>query len=261
MSLETNVKTIQGDFRRAYEFAEGTWQSSAEVTKDKITKKSLRYEEFYTNNHALYVVENGDAFLYFGSKDNSIFRKDTIDEAFTQLTSRETNYHYRPSPEDVDKAKLNSLKLRISDLELIFDKDTSFFGCFEVDTYDLTGSRLNDTQRKFAEAIYGSMEQDDKGKSDYSWLMQMLNNKGKKGIKTLEICCLRKETVLKDAKDRAIAQACKIYYFGSYSGIYALGDVGHYEALRGVVRPVAKGDRRRIGLLHDFPQPQHDFFD
>ena len=47
MSLETKVKTIQGDFRRASEFAEGTWQSSAEITKDMITKKSLREEIKY----------------------------------------------------------------------------------------------------------------------------------------------------------------------------------------------------------------------
>ncbi len=241
MSLETKVKTIHGDFRRASEFAEGTWQSSAEITKDRITKRQLRKEAFYTNNHALYGVEGGYAFLYFGSKDNSIFRKDTIDKAFEQLTSAETNHYYRPPEEDVAKAKRSSLKLSISKLELKFNNESDSYGYFEVDTSDLIGSKLNETQRKFAEAVYGSMKPDEKGESDYSRAMQTLSNKHK-GIKTARIYSLREETVLKDAKDGVVARACWLYYFGNYSGFDADDRmVGNYNALRGVRNVVAEG--------------------
>ena len=244
MNLETKVKTISGNFRRASEFAESTWQSSAEITKDRITKKSLREEAFYTNNHALYDIEEGNAFLYFGSKDNSIFRKDTIDKAFEQLTSNETGNYYRPSKKDVAKAKQSSLKLRISDLELKFHSKSDVYGYFDVDTSDLTGSKLNETQRKFAEAVYGSMKQDEKGKSDYSRAMQMLNNKGE-GIKKAKIYALREETVLKDAKDGAVARACWLYYFDGSSDFYAYAWGVDYLALRGV-RSVGKADAREV---------------
>lgn len=242
MSLEGKVKTIHGNFSRASEFAEGTWQSSAEITKDRIKKKSLRDEIFYTNNHALYDVEAGSAFLYFGSRDNSIFRRDTIDKAFEQLTSNETGHYYRPSDADVAKAKQTSLKLKISELELQFHNKSDDYGYFEIDTTDLTGSKLNETQRKFAEAVYGSMKPDGKGNSDYSKAMQMLNNTGDR-IKKVRIYSLREETVLRDAKEGAVARACWLGNFSNYSsfGADAWKVDSNVYALRGV-RSVGKAD-------------------
>ncbi len=244
MSLEKNIKTILGNFSRASEFAEGTWHSSAEITKDRIKKKSLRDKAFCTNNHALYDVEDGDAFLYFGSKNNSIFRNETIDAAFEQLTSSETGHYYKPSEVDVAKAKQTSLKLKISELKLKFNNESYDYGYFVIDTSDLTGSKLNETQRKFAEAVYGSMEQDGKGNSLYSRAMQMLNNKGNgikkvkiyslysramqmlnnkgNGIKKVKIYSLREETVLRDAKEGAVARACWLDDFNNLSVFDAL---------------------------------------
>ena len=63
MSLETTVKTIHGNIKSIAKFVKDTWQSSSEVTEDRITDESLRNEWTYTNNHALNDIEEGDAFL------------------------------------------------------------------------------------------------------------------------------------------------------------------------------------------------------
>lgn len=234
MSLETKVITIRGNFARAARFVEGTWQSSAEITKDRITQEPLRDLSFYPNNHALYDIEEEDAFLYFGSKDNSIFRKGTIGGAFYQLVSDETNNYYRPPAEDVAKAKQKSLRLRISELELKFDRESDRYGYFEVDTSDLTGSKFKtDAQRQFAEAVKGSMNRDAAGNSDYGWAMQMLNNEG---IKRMRIYLFRKETVLEEARDGPVAKACWLSDFTVSSNFFAFEwDVKYNFALRGFI--------------------------
>ena len=235
MNLKTTVDTIHDDIRSIAKFVKGTWQSSAEVTKDRITEKSLRDEWFYTNNYALDDIEDNDAFLYFGSKDDSIFRKDTIDEAFNQLINGKVNHYYKPSVEDVAKAKQSSLRFRISDLELKFDNEFDRRGYIEVDTFDLTGRNFKtDSQRKFAEAVYGSMSADETGKSDYIRAMGMLNDYCN-GTKTARICVLRKETVLRDAKDGAVARACWLNNFDNNSYFVAFDRlVDSIDALRGV---------------------------
>jgi hypothetical protein len=232
MSLETSVETIHGDIRSSAKFVPGTWQSSAEVTKDRITEKSLRTEWFYTNNHALYDIEENDAFLYFGSNDSSIFRKETIGNAFNQL--KNTGWGcYKPFDTDVAKAKETSLKLRISDLELKFETESDNYGYIEIDTNDLTGSRLNDTQRKFAEAVYGGMEVDAKGESDYSRAMHMLSDNG---IMIARIYAFRKESVLRAAKEGVVVRSCRLYCFSGSSEFHAaIRGVDTHGGLRGVL--------------------------
>jgi hypothetical protein len=246
MSLEQTVSTISGDIRSMKDFFEGTWQSSAEVTKDRLTDAVLRKEWAYTNNHALNCVEDGNAILYFGSKDSSIFRADTIDEAFRQLRDSSTGNYYRPGSEDVLKAKQTSLRLRISDLELKFDNKSDVYGYFEIDTTDFTGEKLNDAQRQFAEAVYGSMKADESGDSDYSKAMKMFNNDGK-GIKITRIYTLRKEAVLRDAKDGAVARACGLDGVGSDFVAVDRG-VGSDCFLRGV-REVREADATKLVTL------------
>ncbi|MBU0627585.1 MAG: hypothetical protein KKC75_00205 [Nanoarchaeota archaeon] len=248
MSLETAVETIHGDIRSIARFVKDTWQSSAEVTKDRITDKPLRNEWTYTDNHALNDIEEGDAFLYFGSKNSSIFRADTIIEAFSQLRDSSKGNYYRPCSEDVAKAKQTSLRLRISDLELEFDNESDNYGYIEVDTTDLTGSNLNESQRKFAEAVYGSMEQDAEGKSDYSRAMDMLNDNGN-GIETVRIYTLKKETVLRDAKESAVARACRLSNFDGNSFFIAnVHGVNNRNALRGVLK-VGEADEQKADPL------------
>lgn len=240
------VETIYGDIRGISEL--DNWKSSAQVTKDRLTDADSREEWMYTNNHSLFSVEreNGEkeAFLYFGSNDGSIFRAETIDKAFDQLRDRDTGNYYRPPAEDCKRAKETSLRLKILDLELKVDSESNSYGYLVIDTSDFTGENFKtDAQRKFAEAVYGSMAQDGSGESDYSRVMQLLNENG---IKTTRIFTLRRETVLKDAEEGDIARACWLCNFGSNSNFVADNYyVNGSNGLRGV-RKFGRSDAKKI---------------
>lgn len=218
MNLEKEIVTLEGDFRRASVLDKGSWLSAADITKDRITDIPLRGKSFYTNNHALYDLEGGKAFLFFGSNDSSIFRNETIDAAFNQLTSDEAGHFYRPSVHDVSKAKENSLTIPIRDLGLKFSKPYHSYGYFEIDTSDTKAKTFKTpAQLFFAEAVFGSMVQHPQGKSDYCLAMEMFS---RNGIKNVRVYSLSEETVLKNASGGAIARACWLKGFG-YSGFYA----------------------------------------
>ena len=80
-------------------FRKNSWRTSAELTTERRDNKELRNQWFWTANFALYKIEDNDAILYFGGRENNpIFMN--IDEAAKQLISKQ-NYtpHQRKIPE------------------------------------------------------------------------------------------------------------------------------------------------------------------
>jgi len=232
--LDSQVETFYGNFLKARELS--TWLSSAEVIRDFVNDWSLGALGFYTNNHALYAVEDGEAILYFGIKDSSIFRYDTIYDIFTKMR-RDEPYHI--PLKDVLKAKQSSLRVKIADLDLIPYKGIDDLGYIRIDFSDPTGSGLNTAPRKLAEAVYGSMEQDNEGNSPFGRAMNFFNEIGL--IKTLgyiAIAVPMAENVLEDARDGPIVRACAFN-----SGCFCFG-INGWEGymeyrLRGIQRPAA----------------------
>ena len=184
-----------------------TIQHSDEITKDRITDEDLlRYIWFYTADHALYRIEDGEAVLYFGRREtNPIFKN--IEKATEQLIR---NGNYIPEKGDIE-AVVNAestLRVKISDLELKRQSDE--YSYFEIDTSNY--GKLNDVQRVFAERVYGQ------GK-DFGKAMKIFK---KAGISTTRIYVLNSDYVKDNAEeDSAVARACWLNHFSSDSNFDA----------------------------------------
>jgi len=213
-------------------FRKNSWRTSAELTTERRTNKELTNQWFWTANFALYRIEDKEAILYFGGrKNNPIFKN--IDETAKQLISEQ---NYTPSQEDAASAIKSSLRIKLSDLNLLKHDDE--FSYFEIDTANYESS-LNAAQRGFAEAVYGKAK-------DFKANMKMLSNAG---IAKTRIYVLNPEYVKqKTKKNEAIARACWLDYFYNFSYFNAynryLNDT--YFALRGVLLISAEGGRRKV---------------
>ena len=229
MALEGVVNKIGPLAETSAELDILTAQHASEITNDRRTqrkraeKKELRDTPFWTADSILYRVEDSEAILYFGDRStNLIFRN--IEEAIAQLIRCN---NYTPGQGDIQSvissAKTgNTLRIRLSDLELQEDNEECSF--FEISTthYD----KLNDTQRAFAEKVYGQ--------GDFVANMRMLKNAGKSIIR---IYVLNPDYVKSHvAEDCAIARLSKLENFGELSEFYATErDVNEFDvALRGV---------------------------
>ena len=204
-----------------------TFQTSSEWTTDRRTVLDLRDRWAYTANGSVYEVENGEAILYFGQRDafNAVFGKN-IKKATRQLIETK---NYSPNKKEVEVAKSleDTLRIKISDLEL--KGDDKEWGYFEIDTkeYDTT---LNQSQRRLAEAVYGKGD-------DFIEAMQMLNADR---ISVTKIYALREDYVKQHAKESPVARAGRLGGFGSNSLFVAIERIVDYHyALRGVLKNVA----------------------
>lgn len=222
-------------------FDPSTVQCSDEITKDRKTDIDLRNIWLWTANTALYRIEDSEAVLYFSRGDtsrraNPILKN--LDEAKTQLLNTQ---NYRPSQEDI-AAVVGSVetgettRFKLSDLSLQRHDDE--FSYFEIDTENY--NNLNETQRQFAEMVYGSGD-------DFKEAMNTLRT-SKQKIKTTRIYVLNEDYVKNKVKgDEAVARACRLNDFDCYSDFNAggRGVDNAYCSLRGVPK-VGEADAQKI---------------
>ena len=226
------------------QFQPGTWQTSAEITKERVINRKLRKQMFYTVNFSMYTVEDVDGtstpFLYFGGRTaNPIFNDPQ--EACKQLMQT-GNYTLKAIE---DKATIDAVvasvasgdttKVKLSDLRL--NGDNAEWKYIEIDTTDY--AELNDAEKKFAAVGYGSMDvAEGKEKSDFDNAMAMLREEG---VAKTKMFVLSLDYVQKNApKNGALARACWLGNTDSSSCINADNrSVSDHDALRGVPLVVA----------------------
>lgn len=186
---------------------------SAELMNERRSDSTLRDKTFWTANFALYRVENGEAILYFGGRENNpIFNN--IEEAAAQFRKE---LMYIPKKRDV-KAIVNSnavLRVSLSDLGLtVVDWESAYL---EISTmyYDRT---LNQTGRAFAERIYGQGD-------DFVENMRML---ARNRIPITRVHVFNPEYVKNNVKKKLfirtvppIARVCRLSTFSDNSDFYA----------------------------------------
>lgn len=231
MALEGIVNQRGNLFDSFQELDPATIQHSDEIMKDRQDDEDLRGKWFYTADHALYRVEDDEAVLYLGREEtNPIFKN--IKEATEQLINEGNYIPEKEDIEDVVNAE-STLRVKISDLELEGDGE---YGYFEIDTknYD----KLNDSQRAFAERVYGE------GK-DFEKSMKMLK---KADISTTRIYVLNSDYVKDNAKEGGVlSRACWLGSFDDYFNFVADDrNVDDNDWLRGVPR-IAEGDAKNLG--------------
>ena len=245
MALEGLVNEFGPLAKTVPMFQEGTWQTSAEIAKERITNRELRNIWLWTANFGMYTVENDEEFLYFGGREaNLIFNN--IGEAAKQLLE---NQNYKPTPSEIQAVHdsvqaRHTLKVKLSDLSLTVDNDE--WCHFSIDTANW--QNMNDTQKLFAERVYGSMKeredpQTKKKASDFAEYMEELRKAGKT---TTNVYVLNPTYVKSHVPEGgALVRACWLDGFGYDSDFDAGGRGVDYAngALRGVRRVrVAEGD-------------------
>ncbi len=252
-TLETRVGSLAGVYPQ---FKPETLQQADERNVERVTNPEIRALYGWTANVAVYCVEKNpvsgqdsgqdEAFLYFGGRDafNAVIGKN-LAQAISQLSDiSKSSYMPTQKEVDIDAVVSSSLRIKISDLELLGDKNE--YGYFEIDTSDVKAKKLNAAQRAFAEKVYGSLEEKtDKATgekyTDFARTMNMLSEAGKA---TTKIYALKSGYVADNVNDKTpvIARACWLDDFGSGSDFDACSrDVDlNFGSLRGV--RVAGGD-------------------
>jgi hypothetical protein len=221
------LNTIMGPLAQGYKQLEPeSFQTSAELTIERRTNPNpeLLYEFFYTSNFGMYVVEEGEAILYFGGREANPIIKN-IDEACDQLIQEE---NYRVKPED-KQAVLDTFEsghtLRVKLSELGLEHHSSVYSIFEINTYEL--DELNSVQRMFAEAVYGCGD-------DFVENMKMFEEAG---FFSTRIYVSNPDRVKEYAsKGESIARVCWLDGFGNNSEFNANGmNVTNDYGVRGVI--------------------------
>jgi|TARA_Y100000310_G_scaffold315557_3_gene366265 hypothetical protein len=205
--------------------------TSADLTNARYEDEGLRNKWFYTSDFAMYTLEGGKGYLYFGGEHaNPILSN--LSEACTQLISQ---HRYLPGTrarhavlESVKSG--NTLRLQLSDLDLDTLNDGS--GYFEIDTAD--HHRLNDAQRLLAERIFG-------GDRLFEQNMEIFFDVS---IFTTKVSVLNSDYVAGTfAEGEADARIGWLYIFDNYSKFNAVDtNVGEVSAVRGVLSVAEEGD-------------------
>jgi len=215
-----------------------TIQSACQLTNERRIDFDLRSPWFYSSDTALYQVENGEVFLYFG---NGIVNPvlNNVKEASKELASKGI---YFPNQEDVDtvaeSAKAgDTLKVKLSDLRLKWAWDEWSYLEIETDNY----GELKKAERLLAERVFCQG-------ADFVDNMKMLNNAG---ITTTRIYVLKPRYVKEKATGKAIALASWLYGFGNYSGFGAPVRYAYsHNGLRGV-KVAVKSSAQKIDPIID----------
>jgi hypothetical protein len=182
-----------------------TIQHASEIMNDRRTirdgnqKWRLRRKWFWTADSALYRVEDDEVVLYFGNRDTNLIFSN-FEDAKSQFS---TSGNYFPSPEDISRVvdsveDGNTLRIKLSDLEL--EENGNIWNSFSFSTSEYES--LNETQRAFAEMIYGRGD-------DFVQNMKMLNDEG---ISTTTVSVLNPNYVKQFVKqDGAIVRPTVLY--------------------------------------------------
>jgi hypothetical protein len=181
--------------------------------------QNLRGVYFYTGNFALYCVEDGEAVVYFGGRENNpLFQN--MDSACVQLAGKGD---YVPPAADVGPAKGSAKRFVLDDLGLEGSESEWRYFAVRPTDYDL----LNAQQRDFAEGVYGSGEA----------FKGAMNTLADAGNSETRVFLLSPSYVHEHASEDAIVRACWLLSFdyNSYFGANA-HDVNGSGALRGVRR-------------------------
>ncbi len=246
-TLETRV----GPLAKVYpQFKPELLQQADERNVERVANPAIRNLYGWTANVAVYRVEKNpdtgqdEVVLYFGGRDafNAVIGKN-LTTATSQLISK-GNYTPKNQEVDIDAVVRSSLRIKISDLELLGNGDD--YGYFKIDTSDVKAEKLNAAQRAFSEKVYGSLEEktDEATKekyTDFGRTMKMLSDAGNA---TTRIYALKSGYVADNVNDETpvIARACWLFDINYESHFYAVSrDVDSYlGSLRGV--RVAGGD-------------------
>ncbi len=208
-------------------FAKGSWRTSAELTKERVTNKDLRDQWFYTANYGLYRVVDGTVRFAFGGREGNPVFKNVV-EASRQLLSPEQNYV--PLVEDIAIAvQCAFVDVDMQDLRLRrYDDEFSYF---EIDTkeYERTFNHVP-AQRLVAEAVHGEGQ-------DFNDAMRMFQEEGK--FTKTKVYVLDPDYVLSkvgEGKAPAVARACRLNNFNNSIFGASVRLVSDRDALRGVPR-------------------------
>ena len=223
-----NVEYIPGPLLSAHSrIVPGTEQHAHKVMLLRESKPELKNKWVWTADFSMYKKEGEDAFLYFAPRGHNLIFRD-IENATNQLI-RAGNYI--PSKKGIDEvvasaAAGKTLKIRISDLQLVKDNPSDAYGHFDVDPNNLDA--LNPDQRSFVEAIYGDSKP---GNRVYVLTSDYVKNE------------------LRGKEDSAIARASWLYRADFGSRFYASGrDVDFaYFGLLGVLKEAPKAPQKIEG--------------
>lgn len=229
MQEKETLETRVGSLVRVYpQFKPETLQQADERNVERVTNPEIRNLYGWTANVAVYRVEknpeNGqdEAVLYFGGRDSfNIVIGKNLANATSQLISK-GNYTPTKQEADIDAVVKSSLRIKISDLNLL--EDNKELGYFEIDTSDVKGKKLNAAQRAFAEKVYGSLEEktdEATGEkyTDFARTMTMLSDAGKS---TTEIYALNPGYVADNVNDKTpiFARPCWLDNFSLNSNFH-----------------------------------------
>jgi len=237
MTLETKIGRLS---KVLPEFELDTIQHAAEISNERRTHPNRYVREeliknwFWTADFSIYRIEDGEAVLYLGDiTTNLIF--ENIGKAKIQLKE---DKNYFPSRKDIQRVlgsveTGNTLRIELSDLGLETHKNrknsNNEYSYFEINTSDYNNT-LNETQREFAERIYGQGE-------DFIKNMKMLSEAG---IEATKIYVLNPDYIKRNVRGySAIARTCCLFNFEGSSDFCAAGRDIKLEnsGLRGVVKP------------------------
>ena len=151
-----NVEYIPGPLLSAHSrIVPGTEQHAHKVMLLRESKPELKNKWVWTADFSMYKKEGEDAFLYFAPREHNLIFRD-IENATNQLIR---TGNYIPSKPGIDEvvasvAAGKTLKIKISDLQLVKDNLSDAYGHFDVDPDNLDA--LNPDQKSFVKAIYGN---------------------------------------------------------------------------------------------------------
>ena len=229
MSFETKVIRNGSLAQIAPLFTE--MDTSAELTNARYEDEGLRNKWFYTANFAMYTLEHGEGYVYFGGREaNPILNNLTT--ACAQLIN-----HQRYLPGSAARQAVldsvrsgHTLRMKLSNLEL--EKSSGESAYFEIDTANY--QRLNEVQRLFAEQVYGEGE----------LFLQNMEIFFEVSIFKTRIFVLHPDYVGdRFTEGEADSRACWLYIFDNYSKFNAIDtNVGNVSAVRGFLDVADNGE-------------------
>lgn len=216
MTIDNLVNVMGNMLSAGSQIDSSTWQTSAEIIEDILNgsedvKTNLRSKSsFYTGNFAAYTVKDGDAVLNFGGREaNPILNN--LEVAYNDLIK---NGNYSLNSADItavrDSVKSGeSIEIKLSGLGLRrLDDECAYF---EINTENL--DKLNQSQRLFAEKIYGTN------------LKEVMTEFKKSNINTTRVYVLNEDYVKAHAGENGVARVCWLTDL-SCKYIFSAEDIG-----------------------------------
>lgn len=179
----------------------------------------LKDNSFYTSDSAVYVLENGEPILYFGTQKINPILKDMA-EAIRQLTLGE---NYLLSGNDLTNAvnSEHAIRIPLSELELMLSNKE--WGSFNVPTDKIDRvTKMNPIQSFLAEKVYG-----EKLTKLHEMTLKLFRNWEVIDLYPTQIFTLTPDYVKMHVPDNCgIARLCKL---GNYSYNCVFGTVSRIQ--------------------------------